>query len=36
LSPEDESCLEACSDLATLKRWLEQAVTAASVSEALQ
>jgi hypothetical protein len=28
--------IEACSDLATLERWLDQAVTAASASEALR
>lgn len=36
LRPEDEARIEACTDLATLKRWLEQAVTAASVAEALE
>jgi hypothetical protein len=33
-SKEDEARIEACSDLATLDRWLDQAVTAASVSDA--
>ena len=35
LSPDDEARVEACTDLATLERWLDQAVTAASSSEAL-
>jgi hypothetical protein len=34
---EDEDArIEACSDLATLERWLDQAVTATSVADALQ
>jgi hypothetical protein len=36
LSPDDETRIDACIDLATLERWLEQAVTAASAFEALQ
>jgi hypothetical protein len=36
LSSDDEARIEACADLATLERWLDQAVTAASASEALQ
>ena len=36
LSPDDEFRIEACSDLGTLERWHDQAVTAASASEALQ
>ena len=36
LSPDDEARIEACLELATLERWLEQAATAASASEALQ
>ncbi|WP_437781753.1 hypothetical protein [Sorangium sp. So ce1097] len=36
LSPEDDARIEACGDLATIERWLEQAVTATSTSEALQ
>ena len=36
LSSDDETRIEACADLATLERWLDQAVTAASASEALQ
>ncbi|WP_437805936.1 hypothetical protein [Sorangium sp. So ce1078] len=36
LSPENEARIETCSDLATIERWLDQAVTAASISEALQ
>jgi len=31
----DDARIEACTDLATLKRWQDQAFTAASVSEAL-
>ncbi len=36
LGPEDEARIEACEDTATLERWLDQAVTAATVAEALQ
>jgi hypothetical protein len=36
LRPEDEVRIEACTDLVTIERWLDQAVTAASVSEALR
>lgn len=36
LSPGDEARIEECSELATLERWLDQAVTAASASEALK
>jgi len=36
VSPDDEARIAACTDLATLERWLDQAVTAASISEALQ
>jgi hypothetical protein len=36
LRPEDEVRIEACTDLATLERWHGQAITAASVSEALR
>ncbi len=36
LSPENEARIEACDDLATIERWLDQAVTATSTSEALQ
>ena len=36
LSPDDEARVEACDDLATLQRWLGQAVTAISAAEALQ
>ena len=35
LSPEDEARIEACADLATLERWLDQAVVASSAAEAL-
>ncbi len=34
-SQEESTRIEACTDLATLKRWLNQAVTAATVSAAL-
>jgi hypothetical protein len=34
-SEQDEARIEACSDLATLDRWLDQSVTAASATEAL-
>ncbi|AKT41668.1 hypothetical protein [Chondromyces crocatus] len=35
-SPEEEAQIEACTDLPTLARWLEQALTAATVAEALR
>jgi hypothetical protein len=35
VTPEDEARIEACADLGTLERWHDQAVTAASVAEAL-
>ena len=34
-SKDDDARIEACTDLATLKRWLDRAVTAVSVSDAL-
>jgi hypothetical protein len=34
-SKDDDARIEACSDLATLERWLDRAVTAVSVSDAL-
>jgi hypothetical protein len=34
-SKDDDARIEACTDLATLKRWLNRAVTAASVADAL-
>jgi hypothetical protein len=33
-SKDDDARIEACTDLATLERWLDQAVTAASASDA--
>ncbi|HSN99400.1 MAG TPA: hypothetical protein VLS89_13985 [Candidatus Nanopelagicales bacterium] len=36
LSPDDEARVEACTDLETLQRWHDQAITAASSSEALR
>lgn len=36
LSPDDEARIDGCADRETLERWLDQAVTAASASEALQ
>ncbi|WP_437877598.1 hypothetical protein [Sorangium sp. So ce513] len=36
LTPEDAARIEACADLATLERWLEQALTASSASQALR
>ncbi|HEU4409933.1 MAG TPA: hypothetical protein VFS43_32060 [Polyangiaceae bacterium] len=36
LSPADEAKIEACTGLATLDRWLEQALTAQTVAEALK
>ena len=35
LSRDDDARIEACTDLATLERWHDQAVTAASASDAL-
>ena len=35
LRPADEARIDACTDLATLDRWLEQATAAQSVAEAL-
>ena len=35
LTEGDDARIEACADLATLHRWLDQAVTALSVSDAL-
>jgi hypothetical protein len=34
-SQDDDARIETCTDLATLKRWLDQAVTAVSVADAL-
>jgi hypothetical protein len=36
LSAEQEARIEACGDLDTLRRWLDQAVVVASAAEALQ
>ena len=36
LSKDDDARIEACTDLATLERWLDRAVTAVSVSDALE
>jgi hypothetical protein len=36
LTSAEEARIEACADLATLERWLDQAVTAPTVSEALR
>ena len=36
LSVDDDARIEACSDLATLEGWLDQAVTATSAAEALR
>ena len=36
LSTEDEARIEACADLATLERWLDQAVVVSSAAEALR
>jgi hypothetical protein len=36
VSAADDARIEACSDVATLKRWLEKAITVASASEALR
>lgn len=35
LTPEDEAKIDACSDLATLERWHDEAVVAASAADAL-
>jgi hypothetical protein len=35
-SPEEEARIDACADPATLERWLEQAMDAGSVAEALK
>jgi hypothetical protein len=34
-SKQDDARIEACTELATLERWLDQAVTAVSVADAL-
>ena len=34
-SKDDDARIEACTDLATLERWLDRAITAASVSDVL-
>jgi hypothetical protein len=34
-SLDDDARIEACTDLATLERWLDRAITAASVSDVL-
>ena len=36
LSPEDEARIDACDDIDILRRWLDQAVLAASTAEALR
>ena len=36
LSAEDEARIDACADLATLERWLDQAVDAPTAAEALK
>jgi hypothetical protein len=36
VSPEQEQQIDACTDLATLRRWLDQAIFALSAAEALQ
>ena len=36
LSTDDDARIEACADLATLERWLDQAVVASSAVEALR
>jgi hypothetical protein len=36
LNTDGEARIDACTDLATLQRWLDQAVLAASADEALQ
>jgi hypothetical protein len=35
-SKADDARIEACTDLATLERWLDRAVTAVSVADALE
>jgi hypothetical protein len=35
LSRDDDARIEACTDLATLERWLDQAITAVTVSDAM-
>jgi hypothetical protein len=35
-SKDDDARIEACTDLATLERWLDRAITAASVSDVLR
>jgi hypothetical protein len=35
LGSDDRARIDACQDVATLERWIEQAVTAASLAEAL-
>jgi hypothetical protein len=35
-SKDEDARIEACCDLATLERWIDRAVTAASVADALQ
>jgi hypothetical protein len=36
VSPEQDEQIGACTDLATLRRWLDQAIFALSAAEALQ
>ena len=36
LSQDDEARIEACSGLATVERWLDQAVTAPTIADALR
>jgi hypothetical protein len=36
LAAADEARIDACEDLATLERWLDQAATATSIGEALR
>jgi len=36
LSAADEARIDTCADLATLERWLEQAIDASSAAEALR
>jgi hypothetical protein len=35
LTKHDDARIDACTDLATLERWLDRAITAVSVSDAL-
>jgi hypothetical protein len=35
-SKDDDARIEACADLATLARWLDQTITAVTVAEALE